>query len=111
LKSTDDNLKTKPKYFWKYVYKFKKNDHVVTQLKIVENITTQPQCIVEAFADHFSPIFNAPSSVVIPNNTHFTFSNFLNISSISDSDVMLASRCLNQTKCVDPDEILSYTIF
>jgi hypothetical protein len=37
LKSTDDNLKAKPKDSQKYVSKFKKNDHVVTQLKTVEN--------------------------------------------------------------------------
>jgi hypothetical protein len=93
------------------LFKFKKNDHVVTEIKFVGNVTTQPHCIAEAFADHFSPIFNSPSFVVIPNNAHFTFFNFLNISSISDSDVMLAIRCLSQTKRVDPDEILSSIIF
>jgi hypothetical protein len=68
--------------------KFKKNDHVVTQLRIGENVITQPQCIVESFADHFSSIFNSPFSVVIPNNARFIFSfYFLNFSSISDSDV------------------------
>jgi hypothetical protein len=61
LKSVCDNLKTKPKNFWKYVSKFKKNDHVVTHLQIGENIITQPQCIVEASANHISSIFNSPS--------------------------------------------------
>jgi hypothetical protein len=79
LKSIDDNLKTKPKDFGKYASKFKKNDHVVTQLKVSENVITQPQCIVEAFAGHFSSIFNFPSSVIIPNNACFTLSHFLNV--------------------------------
>jgi hypothetical protein len=51
--SIDDNLKTKPKDFRKYVSKFKKNDHV-TQLKIGEHVVTQPQCIIEALATHLS---------------------------------------------------------
>jgi hypothetical protein len=34
--------------------------------------------VTEAFADHFSSIFNTPSPVVIPNNAHFTFSDFFN---------------------------------
>jgi hypothetical protein len=46
LKSVDDSLKTKPTDFWKYVSKFKKIDHVVTQLKIGENVISQPQCIM-----------------------------------------------------------------
>jgi hypothetical protein len=65
LKSIDDNLKTKPKGFWKYISKFKKNYHVSTQLKIGENVITRLQCIVEGFAHNFSPIFNNSSSVVI----------------------------------------------
>jgi hypothetical protein len=32
LKSVDDNLKAKPKDFWKYVSKFKKNYHVFAQI-------------------------------------------------------------------------------
>jgi hypothetical protein len=41
LKSMDDSRKTQPKDFWKYVSKFKNNDHVVTQLKIGENVITE----------------------------------------------------------------------
>jgi hypothetical protein len=41
------------------------------QLKICENVITQPQYIVESFADHFSWIFNSPSSVVVPSNARF----------------------------------------
>jgi hypothetical protein len=36
LKSINDNLKTKLNNFWKHVSKFKKNDHLVTQIKISE---------------------------------------------------------------------------
>jgi hypothetical protein len=71
LKSINDNLKTKPNDFWKYVSKFKKNDHVVTQLKMDENVMTQPHYIVEAFADHFSSICNSPSCGDIPNNARY----------------------------------------
>jgi hypothetical protein len=51
-----DNLRTQPKYYWKYIYKFKDNYHFVSPLKIGENIITEPQCTAEAFADHFCSV-------------------------------------------------------
>jgi hypothetical protein len=112
LKSINVKLKTKPKDFWKYVSKFKKNDHVVTQFKIGENVITQPQCprIVEDFAEHLPFFFNSPSSAVIPNNARFTSSGFLNVPSISDSDFKQELRSLKPSKCVGPDEIPSFII-
>jgi hypothetical protein len=55
-------METKPEDFRKYASKFKnkKNDRVVTQFKIAENIT-HLQSIVQAFAGHFSSIFNSPA--------------------------------------------------
>jgi hypothetical protein len=57
----EDNLKTQPKDFWKYVSRFRKNERVVNQLKTGQKIITKPQSIVEAFADHFYTIFNSLS--------------------------------------------------
>jgi hypothetical protein len=45
------------------------------------------------------------SSVFIPNSAHFTFSDFFNILSISDSDIKQEIRHLSPSKCVGPDEI------
>jgi hypothetical protein len=49
---------------------------IITQLKIGDKIIKEPHCIVEALTDHFYSIFNSPSSVVIPGNSHFTLSDF-----------------------------------
>jgi hypothetical protein len=78
--------------------------------KIGENILTRPQYIVEAFADHFSSIFNSPSSAVIRNNAHFTFSDFLNFPAIYGSYFKQEIRRLNPSKCIGPDEIPSFII-
>jgi hypothetical protein len=32
LKTIDDNLRTQPKHFWKYISKFKSNEQSVTQM-------------------------------------------------------------------------------
>jgi hypothetical protein len=53
----EENLKTRPKHFWKYISKFKKNDPAVTQLELGTKIITEPQSIAEAFSDHFSSVF------------------------------------------------------
>jgi hypothetical protein len=73
---------------------------------------TPPQCIVEAFADHFPSVFNSLSlsSVIIPNKARLIFCDFFNVPSISDSDVKQAIRRLSPSKCVGPDEILSSII-
>jgi hypothetical protein len=83
----EDNLKTQPKDFWKYVSRFKNNEHI-NQLKIGQKVITEPQCIVEAFADYFSTIFNSPSSVVIPNNAQSFTSDFLNVNPLSDYRIL-----------------------
>jgi hypothetical protein len=53
VQSVEDNLKTSPKDFWKYVSRFKKNE--LSQLKNSQKVITEPRRIVEAFADHFLP--------------------------------------------------------
>jgi hypothetical protein len=83
---TIDNLRTQPKYFWKYISKFKRNDQSVIQIGIGNRIIKEPQFIAEAFADHFSSIFNSSSSVNTPNNSDCTSSDSLNIPYISDSE-------------------------
>jgi hypothetical protein len=55
-------------------------------------------------------IFNSYSSVNTPNNSDFTFSDFFNISYISDSDVEQTVNCLHSTTCVTPDEIPNFII-
>jgi hypothetical protein len=72
-------------------------------------VKNQPHCIIEAFADHFSSMFNSPPSFVIPNNGLFIL-RFLNFPSISDSNVKQAVQPLSPSKCFDPDEIPSFII-
>jgi hypothetical protein len=79
-------------------------------LKSGDNVITQPQCIADEFADHFAALFKTSSSVDILNNLHFILSDFLNVPSISNSDVKKAIRCLILSKCVGPDEISSSII-
>jgi hypothetical protein len=83
---------------------------LLTNLKLVKMVITEPQCIFEAFADHFSTIFNSPSSVIILNNAQSFTSNFLNAPPISDSDVKKAIRHLSSLKSVGEDEIPSFII-
>jgi hypothetical protein len=54
----DENLKTQPKHFRKYISKFKKNDQAVTQLELGTKVITEPQSTAETFADHFSSVFD-----------------------------------------------------
>jgi hypothetical protein len=108
LKTIDNNLRTQPKHFWKYISKFKRNDQSVTQIKIGNKIITELQFVAEAFADQFSSIFNSSSSVHVPNNSDCISLDFLNSPYVSDSDVKRAISYLRSTKCVGPDEIPNF---
>jgi hypothetical protein len=101
----DENLKTQPKHFWKYISKFKKNDHAVTQLDLGTKIITEPQSIAEAFADHFSSAFDTSCRPKAPYYFEHTCSDLLNVPDICDSDVKCAISHLLSTKSVGPDEI------
>jgi hypothetical protein len=110
LKTIDNNLRTQPKQLRKYISKFNKNYQPVTKTEIGNKIITEPQLIAEAFADHFSSIFNSSSSVHAPNNSGCTSLDFLNIPYISDSDAEQAISRLHLTKCIRPDEIPNFII-
>jgi hypothetical protein len=120
LKTIDNNLRTQPKHFWKYISKFKRNDQSVTQIEVGSKIITELQLIatycnlLQLIADvsavHVSSVFKSSSSVLIPNSSDCLSSDFLNIPYISDSDVQRAISRLRSTKCVGPDEIPNFII-
>jgi hypothetical protein len=68
LKSVNDDVKARPNNFWKYASELKKNEHVVTKLKMGKHLITQAHCIVEAFANNFSSILALPPErlIVLP---------------------------------------------
>jgi hypothetical protein len=103
-------LRTQPKHFWKYIYKFKRNDQSVTQIEIGNKIITEQKLIADVSADQFSSSFNSSSSVHVPSNSDCISSDFPNITYVSDSDVEQAVSHLRTTKCVRPDEIPNFII-
>jgi hypothetical protein len=83
LAAIDDNLRTQPKHFWKYISKIKGKDQSVTQIEVGEKIIIELKFIAEAFADCFCSIFKSSSSVNTPNNSDYICSHFFLISRIS----------------------------
>jgi hypothetical protein len=110
LKTIDNNFRTQPKHIWIYISKFKRNDKSVTQIETGNKIITEPQLIADASADQFSSIFKSSSSAHVPKNSDCISSDFLNIPSISDSDVERAISRLRSMKCVGPNEIPNFIV-
>jgi hypothetical protein len=73
---------------------------------MVKKVVTEAHGIAVTSPPYFCSIFI--SSVDIPNNIHLNFSDFLNVPSISDSDVKQAFRRLRSSKCINADEILNF---
>jgi hypothetical protein len=71
----------------------------------VKNVITDARGITEASPAHLCSIFI--SSVDIPYNINPNFSDYLNVPSISDSDVKQAIRRLRSLKRADGDGISS----
>jgi hypothetical protein len=90
LSYIDENLKTQPKHFRKFISKFKKNDQAVTQLELGTKIITETQSIAEEFTDHFSCVFDTSCRPKAPYYFEYTCSDILNVPYIYDSDVKRA---------------------
>jgi hypothetical protein len=66
LKSIDDNLKSQPKQFWKYVASFRRRNSTPIQLEVGGAHLAEPYKVADAFAKHFQSVYNIPCSGVFP---------------------------------------------
>jgi hypothetical protein len=85
-------------------------DQAVTQLELGTKIITEPQSIEEAFAGHFSSVFDSSYRPEAPYYFDNTCSDFVNVPYICDSDVKCAISHLRSTKSAGPDDIPNFII-
>jgi hypothetical protein len=67
LNSIDDNLKSQPKQFWKYVASDTKRNSTFIQLEVDGTHLAGPYKVADAFAKHFQSIYNTPCTGVFPS--------------------------------------------
>jgi hypothetical protein len=99
----DDNLKTQAKHFWKYVASIKKRNSNSIQLEVDGKHLIKPNDIAEEFSKHFQSVHHSPCSTVFP--TLLYSSEFLPLTSVSDSDITKAIKRLRPSKSVGVDDI------
>jgi hypothetical protein len=108
LKSIDNNLKSQPQHFWKYVSNFRNQRSGSIQLEVNGSHLVQPNAVADAFARHFQSVYN--------NNCPTDFSplaqssEFLSLAPISDADVCKAIKRLKSSKSVGLDDIPGFII-
>jgi hypothetical protein len=64
----DENLKTQPKHFWKYISKFKKNDQAVTHLELGTKLLRSRNLLqkhLQTIFPQFLTFFSSRSSVLL----------------------------------------------
>lgn len=108
LKSIDNNLKTNPVHFWKYVSSFRKSDNNSVDLEVNGHHLSQPREDAEAFANYFKSVFNNP--YLRDSSTSFQSSDSLSLAPVSDSDVFKAIKRLRPSKSVGIDNIPAFII-
>jgi hypothetical protein len=108
LKSVDENLKSHPKQFWKYVSQFRKKNTDLIHLEISGTLINKPRDVGEAFATHFQSVYGSSCSGTFPFINQST--DVLPLAPISNSDVPNAIKRLRSTKSVGLDGISSFII-
>jgi hypothetical protein len=108
LKSIDDNLKSQPKQFWKYVASYRKINFISIQLEVDGTHLAEPYKVSDAFTKHFQTVYNTPCTGVFPSLLQY--SEFLSLAPISELDICRALRCLRPSKSVGLDDIPSFVM-
>jgi hypothetical protein len=60
LQYIDDNLKTQPNHFWKYMASHRKRNSTSIQLDVDGTVLVEPTEVADAFAKHFLSVYNIP---------------------------------------------------
>ena len=101
--STDNDLKTQPAKFWKYVSSFRRHNSRTIQHNINGAYIVESHKVVETFAEHFQSVYHTS-----PLNSYHCESlsnDFLQLPAISESDIPKAIKRLKPSKSAGPDDI------
>jgi hypothetical protein len=106
LKSIDDNLKSEPKQFFKYVASYRKRNSASIQPDVDSTHLAEPYKVSDAFSKHFQSVYNTLCSIVFPSLSQS--SECLSSALISELDIRKALRGLRPSKSVGLDGIPSF---
>jgi hypothetical protein len=108
VRRVNNDIKTDPKKFWSFLNS-KNNSSSIPASMVFNNATiTDPQIIVDSFADHFSKSFTRDAASTLPSAS-LPYDN-LTLTRVSDDDVLKAIKCLKPNMTSGPDEIPSLVI-
>jgi hypothetical protein len=108
VRRVNNDIKTDPKKFWSFLNS-KNNSSSIPASMVYNNATiTDPQIIVDSFADHFSKSFTRDAASTIPSAS-LPYDN-LTLTRVSNDDVLKALKCLKPNMTSGPDEIPSLVI-
>jgi hypothetical protein len=107
LKSTYNNLKSQPQYFWKCVSSFRKHISGSIQLEVDGTHLVKPNAVAGAFAKHFNLFIIV---IVLWICLHQQTSEFLSLAPISDTEVCKVIKRLKRSKSVGLDDIPDFII-
>jgi hypothetical protein len=107
LNPTDENLKSQPKQFWKYVAFFRKINSASIQLEVDAKNLIEP-CDDDKFSKHYQSVYNSACPAVFP--TFSSSSEFLSLAPVYNSDVFKAIKCLRPSTYVGGDDTPGFII-
>ncbi|PNF19791.1 hypothetical protein B7P43_G14658 [Cryptotermes secundus] len=110
LLSVDQNLKSNPQQFWKYVSQHRKKYNDLTYLDDDGVLLNEPHDIVESFSKHFQSVFNRSTLGIDTLSLDKLCTDNLPLAYISNRDVQNAIKRLRPTKSVGTDGIPNFVI-
>jgi hypothetical protein len=108
FKSLDENLKSQPKQFWKYVSSIKKRNSNSIEFEFVGKHLIKPNDVADELSKYFQSVYSNPCPNVLP--TILSSSEFLPLSPFSDSDDVKAIKRLRPSKSVVVDDVPGFII-
>lgn len=111
LNKTQENIKSNPKFFWRYINDKKSNKSgLPREMKLGDTQASNKRDICNLFADFFKSVYQPQISQPLPeyNVSHFSNSVSLNTVLISPDIVFKKLIGLNDSYCLGPDGICNY---
>nr|CAH7714539.1 unnamed protein product [Callosobruchus chinensis] len=113
IQKIQDEIKLEPKLLWSFIHNKNNTSRIPSIMSDGEVFHTDPESIVNAFADFFKSMFDLPENPTQSNeNAILYFCNPIEISNeqITENEILIAAKKIKNKLTSGPDQIPSFLV-
>lgn len=115
LHDVQENLRTNPKEFWKFIHNKKGHTTVPASVSYNNELFTKPNDIVNVFQEHFSKVFHSASDIdnidTYNNKTYHTNQHpSIYVMEVTEEDIISATKNLKPNMCAGLDNVPAFLV-